>query len=134
MKGSKSMFNNFASKTYKKSASSFSAILLACTLLNVNLAVADEKVIVTVPTMSDARIFAEFKDEIPAVVNYFSKSTEEDIISFYQKEYGQPLGQERKRGRLTLNFNQEMQSIRVVISHQNNMRQVDVIVEDSSNK
>jgi hypothetical protein len=68
------------------------------------------------------------------VVNYFSKSTEEDIISFYQKEYGQPLGQERKRGRLTLNFNQELQSIRVVISHQNNMRQVDVIVEDSSNK
>ena len=67
MKGSKSMFNNFASKTYKKSASSFSAILLACTLLNVNLAVADEKVIVTIPTMSDARIFAEFKDEIPAV-------------------------------------------------------------------
>ena len=128
------MFNNFASKTYKKSACSFSAILLACTLLNVNLAVADEKVIVTIPTMSDARIFAEFKDKIPAVVNYFSKSTEEDIISFYQKEYGQPLGQERKRGRLTLNFNQELQSIRVVISHQNNMRQVDVIVEDSSNK
>ena len=128
------MFNNFALKTFKKSACSFSAILLACTLLNVNLAFADEKVIVTIPTMSDARIFAEFKDEIPAVVNYFSKSTEEDIISFYQKEYGQPLGQERKRGRLTLNFNQEMQSIRVVISHQNNMRQVDVIVEDSSNK
>ena len=128
------MFNNFALKTFKKSACSFSAILLACTLLNVNLAFADEKVIVTIPTMSDARSFAEFKDKIPAVVNYFSKSTEEDIISFYQKEYGQPLGQERKRGRLTLNFNHELQSIRVVISHQNNMRQVDVIIEDSSNK
>lgn len=126
------MFNHLTSKTYKKSAYSFSAILFAYTLLNVNLAVADEKVMVVIPTMSDARIFAEFKDKIPAVVNYFSKSTEEEIISFYQKEYGQPLGQERKRGRLTLNFNQEMQNIRVVISHQNNMRQVDVIVDSST--
>ena len=128
------MINPCVSKTSNKTAYSFSVILLAFTLLNVNPAVAEEKVILTIPTMSDARIFAEFKDKIPAVVNYFSKSTEEDIISFYQKEYGQPLGQERKRGRLTLNFNQELQSIRVVISHQNNMRQVDVIVEDSSNK
>lgn len=126
------MFNHLTSKTYKKSAYSFSAILFAYTLLNVNLAVADEKVMVVIPTMSDARIFAEFKDKIPAVVNYFSKSTEEEIISFYQKKYGQPLGQERKRGRLTLNFNQEMQNIRVVISHQNNMRQVDVIVDSST--
>jgi hypothetical protein len=128
------MFNYLASKTYKKSAYLFSAILCAYTLLNVNLAIADEKVMVTIPTMSDARIFAEFKDKIPAVVNYFSKSTEEEIISFYQKEYGQPLGQERKRGRLTLNFNQEMQNIRVVISHQNSMRQVDVIVDSNTIK
>ena len=125
------MFNHLASNTYKKSAFLGSAIFFAFTLLNVNLAVADEKAIVTIPTMSDARIFAEFRDEIPAVVNYFSKNTEEDIISFYQKAYGQSLGQERKRGRLTLNFKQEMQNIRVVISHQNNMRQVDVIVEQA---
>ena len=128
------MINPCVSKPSNKTAYSFSAILLACTLLNVNPAVAEEKVILTIPTMSDARIFAEFKDKIPAVVNYFSKSTEEEIIAFYQKQYGQPLGRERKRGRLTLKFSQEKQSIRVVISHQNKLRQVDVIVENSTNK
>ena len=134
MKGSNPMFNHLASNTCKKSAYLGRAFFFALTLLNVNLAVADEKAIVRIPTMSDARIFAEFRDKTPAVVNYFSKSMEEDIISFYQKEYGQPLGQERKRGRLTLNFKKDMQNIRVVISHQNNMRQVDVIVESSASK
>ena len=134
MKGSKPMINQYVSNTYKKSAYSLSAILFAFTLLNANLAVAEESVTLSIPTMSDARIFAEFKDKMPAVVNYFSKSTEEDIIAFYQKEYGLPLAQERKRGRLTLTFNQEMQNIRVVISHQNNLRQVDVIVEKITSK
>lgn len=134
MKGSKPMINQYVSNTYKKSAYSLSAILFAFTLVNANLAVAEESVTLSIPTMSDARIFAEFKDKMPAVVNYFSKSTEEDIIAFYQKEYGLPLAQERKRGRLTLTFNQEMQNIRVVISHQNNLRQVDVIVEKITSK
>jgi len=128
------MINQYTSNTYKKTAYLFSTILLAFTLVTANLAVAEENVMVTIPTMSDARIFAEFKDKIPAVINYFSKSTEEEIIYFYQKEYGKPLAQERKRGRLTLNFTQEMQNIRVVISHQNNHRQVDVIVEKSTSK
>ena len=67
---------------------------------------------------------------MPAVVNYFTKKTEEEIIAFYQKEYGEPLQQERKRGRLTLNFSQETNNIRVVISQQNSVRQVDVIIEN----
>ena len=128
------MINQYVSNTYKKSAYSLSAILFAFTLVNANLAVAEESVTLSIPTMSDARIFAEFKDKMPAVVNYFSKSTEEEIIAFYQKEYGLPLAQERKRGRLTLTFNQEMQNIRVVISHQNNLKQVDVIVEKITSK
>ena len=125
------MFNHLASNTCKKSAYLGRAFFFALTLLNVNLAVADEKAIVRIPTMSDARIFAEFRDKTPAVVNYFSKSMEEDIISFYQKEYGQPLGQERKRGRLTLNFSQETKDIRVIISQQDRVRQVDVIIENN---
>jgi hypothetical protein len=128
------MINHCISNAYKKPACLFSAIFSVFTIVSANLAVAEEDVIITIPTMSDARIFAEFKDKIPAVVNYFSKSTEEDIIDFYQKEYGKPLAQEKKRGRLTLSFNQDMQNIRVVISHQNNLRQVDVIVESSTSK
>jgi hypothetical protein len=84
--------------------------------------------------MNDARFFAEFKDKIPAVVNYFTKSTEEDVIGFYQKEYGQALNQKRKRGRLTLNFSQGKHDIRVVISQQNHLRQIDVIIENSMSK
>ena len=128
------MINPYIPKPSNKTVCAFSVMLFAFTMINVNLAIAEEKVILTIPTMSDARIFAEFKDKIPAVVNYFSKSTEEEIIAFYQNEYGQPLGQERKRGRLTLKFAQEMQSIRIVISHQNKLRQVDLIVENSQNK
>jgi len=80
--------------------------------------------------MSDARVFAEFKDKMPAVVNYFTKNTEQEVIAFYQNTYGKAEQQERKRGRLTLNFNHKQNMIRVVISQQNKMRQVDVIVEE----
>jgi len=68
---------------------------------------------------------------MPAVVNYFTKKSEDDIIAFYQKEYGEPLKKNRKRGRLTLNFSQAENNIRVVISQQNRVRQVDVIIENS---
>ena len=63
-----------------------------------------------------------------------TRKTEEEVIAFYQKEYGEPLQQERKRGRLTVNFSQAQNNIRVVISQQNSMRQVDVMVENVSDK
>ena len=108
---------------------SLKAAVIALTLLNSTLTIAQDKIVIVIPTVSDARIFAEFKDKMPAVVNYFTAKTEEDIIAFYQKEYGQQLHQERKRGRLTLNFSQETNDIRVVISQQDRVRQVDVIIE-----
>jgi len=110
---------------------SFKAAVIALTLLNSSLAIAQDKIVITIPTVSDARVFAEFKDKMPAVVNYFTKKSEDDIIAFYQKEYGEPLKKNRKRGRLTLNFSQEENNIRVVISQQNRVRQVDVIIENS---
>jgi len=110
---------------------SFKAAVIALTLLNSSLAIAQDKIVITIPTVSDARVFAEFKDKMPAVVNYFTKKSEDDIIAFYQKEYGEPLKKNRKRGRLTLNFSQAENNIRVVISQQNRVRQVDVIIENS---
>ncbi|TWX53327.1 hypothetical protein [Colwellia hornerae] len=115
-------------------ACSLKTLLVAFTLVNINLAMAEENAMVTIATMSDARVFAEFTHETPAVINYFTKSSEAEVINFYQKEYGQPLNQERKRGRLTITFNQELHSIRVVISQQNRLRQVDVIVEENNSK
>jgi len=84
---------------------------------------------VIIPMMTNAQVFADFSDDLPAVLNYFTRATEEQIISFYEQHYGEFISQERKRGRLTLIYQQEKHSIRVVISQQNKKRQVDVIVE-----
>ena len=84
---------------------------------------------ITIPIVENARVFAQFDDEYPAVVNYFTPLSEQEVISFYQKKYGEILTQERKRGRLMLKFADDNNNIRVVISKQNKMRQVDVLVE-----
>lgn len=84
---------------------------------------------VDIPMLTNAQVFANFTDELPAVLNYFTSSTKEEIIDFYQQHYGEFISQETKRERLTLTYQQEIHTMRVVISQQNNKRQVDVIVE-----
>ena len=84
-----------------------------------------------VPRMQDARVFAEFNDEMPAVLNYFTNATEDEVIAFYKEQLGEIVNQHRKRGRLTLYFVTEQYKYRVVISQQNNKRQVDVLVENA---
>lgn len=82
-----------------------------------------------IPLLEGAMIFANLDDELPAVVNYYTVASEQEIIDFYQLSFGEVLSQERKRERLTLNFQVDNLSQRVIISEQNNKRQVDVIVE-----
>ena len=65
--------------------------------------------------MTNAQVFADFTDELPAVLNYFSSATEEQIIDFYQQHYKGFLSQERKRGRLTVTYQQGKYNIRVII-------------------
>ncbi len=84
---------------------------------------------VSIPMMDNAQVFADFTDDMPAVLNYFTRATEEQVIEFYQQHFGEAISQERKRGRLTLTYQQTKQMMRVVISQQNKKRQVDVIVE-----
>lgn len=84
---------------------------------------------VVIPMMTNAQVFADFTDDVPAVLNYFTRASKEEIIDFYQQHYGEDLSREEKRGRLTLTYQQKNHSIRVVISQQNKKRQVDVIVE-----
>jgi hypothetical protein len=86
--------------------------------------------ILEIPVMDDAIVFADFNDKAPAVINYFTSTTEKDIIRFYKMTYGEISHQERKRGRLTLSFYPDALFVRVVISQQNNKRQVDVIVDN----
>jgi len=84
---------------------------------------------VVIPMMANAQVFADFTDDMPAVLNYFTAATEAQVIAFYQQQFGETIAQERKRGRLTLSYQQEKRIMRVVISQQNNKRQVDVIIE-----
>jgi len=82
---------------------------------------------INIPVLANAKIFAKFEDGTPAVVNFFTRATEQQVISFYVQHFGDVTSKQRKRGRLTLQFKQQNASIRVVVSKQNNMTQVDVI-------
>jgi hypothetical protein len=104
------------------------ALISFSSLANAN----DNTEVLTIPMVDNAQVFADFTDEMPAVLNYFTTASETQVIEFYNTQYGEVLSQERKRGRLTLKYSQEDKRMRVVISQQNNKRQVDVIVEESS--
>jgi len=84
---------------------------------------------IVIQTMDDAVIFADFSDELPAVINYFTSYSEQEILDFYQALYGEPNNSEIKRGRLTLHFSFQQRAYRVIISQQNKKRQVDVLVQ-----
>jgi hypothetical protein len=89
---------------------------------------AEESVI---PLLPDARVFAQFSDEMPFVINYFTGASETEIIDFYQQAFDQAVQQQRKRGRILLVFQSKQKQqdivIRVIISTQDGARQVDVI-------
>lgn len=87
---------------------------------------------IEIPVMKDAQVFAKFNDESPAVINYFTSATEETVLNFYQKNYGEPIKQERKYGHLTLNYSNASQQVRIIISPQKKKLQVDVIVGKSA--
>lgn len=83
---------------------------------------------VNIPYLEDAKVFAEFTDKLPAVINYFTQHNRQEIIDFYQQKYGEATRSEMKRGRLTLYFNLDQHQLRVVISPQNNRQQVDILL------
>ncbi|KGJ92918.1 hypothetical protein [Colwellia psychrerythraea] len=88
--------------------------------------------VIDIPILENAQVFAEFTDKLPAVINYFTQSSEMTVIDFYQQTFGEPYSQDRKRGRLTLQYQQGEEVMRVVISQQNKKRQVDVIIENKN--
>lgn len=88
--------------------------------------------VIDIPILENAQVFAEFTDKLPAVINYFTQSSEMTVIDFYQQAFGEPYSQDRKRGRLTLHYQEGEEVMRVVISQQNKKRQVDVIIENKN--
>lgn len=89
---------------------------------------ADETEQLSIKVMSDANVFAKLDDEVPAVVNYFTRNSEEAIIAFYEEQYGKAITSDRKRGRLEKSFIQDDYNIKIIISEQSKQRQVDVLV------
>jgi hypothetical protein len=97
-------------------------------LFAVFLANANAQQTIDIPILANAKIFAKFDDKLPAVANYYTKMSEQEVLSFYLQHYGDVISQERKRGRLTVRFLHQNQQIRVVISRQNKLTQVDLLL------
>ena len=81
------------------------------------------------PILDNAKVFYQDKSALPYVTNYYTSNTETQIIDFYRTNLGEVVSQETKRGRLTLTFAKASFHYRVIVSQQNNMRQVDLIVQ-----
>ena len=117
-----------------KSISRYS-ILIAAIIFNLSaISMASEinkSPIITVPVLKDAHIFADFTDTLPAVVNYYTLATKEQIITYYSQQFGKPISQQNTQNYLTLLYQQEQKMIRIVLSQQENQRQVDIIIESS---
>ena len=108
-----------------------SKAFLAATLffvINLHVFANDKTEPVLIPILENAHVFADLTDNFPAVLNYFTSSSEAQIIQFYNQNFGDMISQESKRDRLTLHYQKGEQWIRVVISQQNTKRQVDIIV------
>lgn len=82
----------------------------------------------SIKVISDAKVFARIDDEIPAVVNYFTEKTEDSIVAFYEEQYGKEVSSDRKYSHLENSYTKDGYNIRIIISEQNNQRQVDVLV------
>jgi hypothetical protein len=104
-------------------------IVFCCSTLLASSLFAKNHEEINIPVAEKARVFAKFIDEYPAVINYFTPLSEQDVIAFYQAHYGELISEERKRGRLMLKFSTNTNTVRVVVSEQNKLRQVDVLVE-----
>jgi len=100
-----------------------------CTLATVlGLSVSVQAFEVEIPLTADAKVFAKFIDEYPAVVNYFSKASEQEIIEFYTSKFGQPLETIKEKDRTRVIFMDNDKVATVIVSQQGNAQQVDVLV------
>jgi len=106
-----------------------SVISLPLFIIPLKLYASDNHTISPLARVADAQVFAEFTDKYPIVLNYFTSESDVNIINFYQEKYGDIASRSLKRERLTLFFTHNKNRIRVVISQQNNKRQVDVLSE-----
>lgn len=120
-----SMFKNTIKKSILAITLSHAIVFSASALVKI----ADENhEPIDIEKLANAQVFAEFNDKLPAVLNYFTQSSEEDVIEFYENAYGNIVERNAFAGRSTLYFVHNEKQIRVVISTQDNKRQVDILI------
>jgi len=83
---------------------------------------------IPIEVIENAKVFARFDDKIPAVVNYFTKDNEQTIVAFYDDKYGKAASSERIKDRLEMSYVNNNYRVKIIISEQNNFRQVDMLV------
>jgi len=90
---------------------------------------AENNDLISIPIVNDARVFYQFSDNFPAMVNYFTAHDKRTIVSYYTKQYGEYASLNEKRGRITVTYSIGKAEIRVIISRQDKVQQVDVIYQ-----
>ncbi|KKO47404.1 hypothetical protein WG68_01920 [Arsukibacterium ikkense] len=105
------------------------ALLLASAIISVASVNAVAASFYQVPLASDAREFARLDNKLPAVLSYFSKQSMSQLQQFYQQQLGEPSNSTMIHGRLNLFYRLNQQQVRILISEQNDWRQVDIMVQ-----
>ncbi|GAA5134437.1 hypothetical protein [Thalassotalea piscium] len=82
----------------------------------------------TIELLPGAQVFAQYQDKKPFVANFFTEQSEQEIIDFYQSNYGEITSQTRIKGQLVLKFSSESDNIRIIVSRQSNKHQVDILI------
>ncbi|SEA93128.1 hypothetical protein SAMN04488051_10952 [Alkalimonas amylolytica] len=103
-------------------------LALSCLLLLVTAGVQAAVNFEQWQTPQDAREFARLDNKLPAVLSYFSQQSQQQLQQFYQQQLGEPTEQRQRYGQLELHYAQTQQRIRIIISEQQQWRQVDIMV------
>ncbi|WP_371378505.1 hypothetical protein [Thalassotalea aquiviva] len=106
--------------------------LLAFTITTSNQLFANEQAHsekINIPVIENARVFSSFTDGYPAMVNFFTDLSFTEIEQFYATQYGSPIDQQMRYGRLELYFDNSEHRIRVIVSEQSPKREVGVFIE-----
>lgn len=106
-----------------------SALLLASTLFTAVSLDVNADSFYQVPLTDDAREFARLENKLPAVLSFFSRQSVSQLQDFYRQQLGEPDNSVMVHGRLNLYYRVNQQQVRILISEQNDWRQIDIMVQ-----
>jgi len=106
-----------------------SALLLVSSLLTAVSFSGNADSFYQVPLTADAREFARLENKLPAVLSYFSRQSTAQLQDFYRQQLGEPDNSIVVDGRLNLYYRVNQQQVRILISEQNDWRQIDIMVQ-----